>query len=470
MVGKRGEVAALEAEIKERTVAVQQARKEADDLRRSLVGLQADLARTDGSVGEMEAELTARPGRAPSEAEEALAAADRERTSLRERTEKLTGMLEGAAAENAELNRRLQEIEARRQLELADDEGRTELDELLRVTQERLAGQTEKLMAAEDRVRELEADLTDVRDRAEIAEAEIRTHQMSDALREIRDPEHLHEAHAEAPAFDDRRATTPFVKELSLDARKSISRINGIAQLLKHKRDAKEQSQLLKQLAANMRRLDYAVADMADAEKLVRGTVEMQVRKTELEALVQRVVEESEIAADHEVRVISETVGVRVDAARGRAARSPGCSGTRRTGRPTASRSWSGCSPPRAAPCCRWRTRSRARTPRCRPSPAGSPSCTAAGRRCRTATAAGPRSRCSCPTAAPRWPSRPTVAEEAAGARRWPPSCGSSSTTRHRRQHVEPTGEQILSQELRRLATEGPREPERSGRRSRSKR
>ena len=37
-------------------------------------------------------------------------------------------------------------------------------------------------------------------------------------------------------------------------------------------------------------------------------------------------------------------------------------------------------------------------------------------------------------------------------------------------QHVEPTGEQILAQELRRLATEGPREPERSGRRGRSKR
>ena len=72
----------------------------------------------------------------------------------------------------------------------------------------------------------LESDLTDARDRAEIAEAEIRTHQMSDALREIRDPEH-HEVHAEAPAFDDRRATSPFVQELSLDARKSISGSTG---------------------------------------------------------------------------------------------------------------------------------------------------------------------------------------------------------------------------------------------------
>jgi chromosome segregation ATPase len=316
MVGKRSEVAALEAEIKERSVAVQQARKEADDLRRSLVGLQADLARTDEAASTKDTELAEAVARA-AEAEAALGATQQERMALLDRTEKLTAMLEGAAAENAELNRRLQEIESRRQLELADDEGRSEIDELLRVTQERLAGQTEKLMAAEDRVRDLESSLTDARDRAEIAEGELRTHQMSEALREIRDPEHVHEGHAaEAPTIDDRRSTTPFVKELSMDARKSISRINGIAQLLKHKRDAKEQGQLLKQLASNMRRLDYAVADMADADKLVRGTVEMQVRKTELESLVHRVVEESGIGTDHEVRLITESVAVRVDAAR----------------------------------------------------------------------------------------------------------------------------------------------------------
>jgi predicted nucleic acid-binding Zn-ribbon protein len=314
MAGKRSEVAALEAEIKERSLAVQQARKETEDLRRSLVSLQADLARTDASVGVKDEELTSAVARATT-AEAALETAQREREAYAGRTEKLTAMLESAAAENAELNRRLQEVESRRQLELAEDEGRSEIDDLLRVTQERLAGQTEKLMAAEDRVRTLESELADATDRVEIAEGELRTHQMSEALREIRDPEHLHET-ADQPVHDDRRATTPFVRELSMDARKSISRINGIAQLLKHKRDTKEQNQLLKQLAANMRRLDHAVADMADAERLVRGTVEMQLRKIDLEALVERVVDESEIASDHEVRVIAEGVAVRVDGAR----------------------------------------------------------------------------------------------------------------------------------------------------------
>jgi len=466
MVGKRGEVAALEAEIKERTVAVQQARKEADDLRRSLVGMQADLARTDGSVGEMETELTTARTRAE-QAEEALATVDRERTSLRERTEKLTGMLEGAAAENAELNRRLQEIEARRQLELADDEGRTELDELLRVTQERLAGQTEKLMTAEDRVRELEADLTDVRDRAEIAEAEVRTHQMSDALREIRDPEHLHEAHADAPAPDDRRSTTPFVQELSMDARKSISRINGIAQLLKHKRDAKEQGQLLKQLAATMRRLDYAVADMADAEKLVQGTVEMQVRKTELEALVQRVVEESEIGADHEVRVISETVGVRVDAARVEqllAGLLRNSSERTSNGKPIVIR----LQPAEGGALLSVED----------PEPSSDASMSPVAKRLaelhggwakvQDRDGGGSAFTVFLPdggtpvAVAPEPEERP--AQEVAPELRIVVDDAAPEAS------LEPTGEQILSQELRRLATEGPRESQRSGRRSRSKR
>lgn len=466
MVGKRTEVSALEAEIEERSVAVRQARKEAEDLRRSLVGLQADLARVDERATANEAELAQTTGRAI-EAERALNAAQVERSSFVQRTEKLTAMLESAAAENADLNRRLQEIEARRQLELADDPRRSEIDDLLRVTQERLAGQTDKLMAAEDRVRDLESSLTDARDRAEIAEGELRTHQMSEALREIRDPEHAHDGQADAPPFDDRRATSPFVKELSLDARKSISHINGIAQLLKHKRDAKEQNQLLKQLASTMRRLDYAVADMADAEKLVRGTVEMQVRKTELEALVQRVVEESQVGDDHEVRVISETVGVRVDAARveqllavllrSSADRTPSGKQIIVRLQPSDGGALLSVEDPETSsdasmsPVARrlaelhggWaKVESREHVGSAFTvylPDGGAP------------VAAGPGP-AEAPVKAPA-PELQIVVDDTAPEQRF-----------------ELTGEQILSQELRRLATEGPREPERTGRRGRSKR
>ncbi len=319
---RKQEIQTLQQEIKERTIAIGHARKEADDLKRSLVAAQADLVRTDETITTMRLELEASQALA-SRVEDATAAADRDRGALTARVEKLTRMLEEAAAENADLNRRLQDFEARRQLELADDAGRAEIDELLHVTQERLAGQTEKLISAEDRVKALEAELQTVRERTEVVEAELRTHQMSEALREMREApaETAHDGAAEAvlaavngtEPIEDRRAGSPFMKELSTDAKKTLSRINGIAQLLKHQKGAKEQAQLIKQLTAYARRLDVTVSDIAEADHLARGTVELQVRRTDLEALVLRVIEESEIGAEHEMKVVTEPINLRLD-------------------------------------------------------------------------------------------------------------------------------------------------------------
>jgi chromosome segregation ATPase len=312
---QREEIAGLKQEVKERTVMVGQARKETEELRRSLVGMQADLSRADEAVSTMRLELEASQGRSE-QVEQAATSAEHDRRALSERVEKLTRMLEEAAAENADLNRRLQDFEARRQLELADDPGRAEIDGLLQVTQERLAGQTEKLIAAEDRVRALETDLATTTERLELVEAEMRTHQMSEALREMREgpSEPAGDASTAAePVLEDRRASTPFMEELSLDAKKALSRINGIAQLLKHQKGAKEQAQLLKELASYAKRLDYTVTDIAEADRLANGTVDIQARRTDLEALVQRVVEESGLGSERDLRVVAEAVTIRLD-------------------------------------------------------------------------------------------------------------------------------------------------------------
>jgi chromosome segregation ATPase len=233
------------------------------------------------------------------------------------RAERASIDLEAATQDNADLNRRLQEIEARRQLEIAGAEGRADLDDILRVTQERLAGQTEKLIAAEERAHELERQVRTQAERLEEIEAELRQQQMAQAMREIRGEGHEQQeaagetAHAEP--IEDRRATTPFMQELSLDAKKSLTRILGITQVLKHKKDAKEQAQLVRQLTAHTRRLDHIVSDLSDAERLVRGTVELTVRRTDLEPLIRRVIEESGVDADHEVRVIADRLVVAVD-------------------------------------------------------------------------------------------------------------------------------------------------------------
>lgn len=322
--GKKTEIAALQAEIQERTVAVSNARKETDDMRRSLVAMQADLSGTDERVESLRVELDTERARAE-EAAGFVVAADRDRAALSERVEELTRLLADATGENAEVNRRLQDFEARRQLELANDEGRAEIDDLLRVTQERLAGQTEKLMTAEDRVKELEAEVAGTKQRMEIVEGELRTHQMSEALREMRTHEGADPGSEEAGAgsdlaaeipFEDRRATSPFIKELSLDAHKSLTRIIGLTQILKHRRDEKEQTQLLKQLATYAKRLDGTVHDLSNAEKLVDGSIDLQVRKVDLEAIVTRVVEASELSEDHEVRLVTESASLRGDPVR----------------------------------------------------------------------------------------------------------------------------------------------------------
>jgi signal transduction histidine kinase len=221
-----------------------------------------------------------------------------------------------------DLNRRLQELESRRQLELADAEGRADLDEILRVTQERLAGQTEKLIAAEERVHALEREMRAASSKLEETQSELRQQQMAAAMRHIRgedgEPEGAGTPPVAAPDTDtapleDRRATSPFMQELSTDARKSLTRILGITQVLKHKRDGKDQAQLVRQLTAHTRRLEHIVSDLADADRLVHGDVELNVRRTDLEPLVRRVVEESGIDADHEVRIETERVVVAVD-------------------------------------------------------------------------------------------------------------------------------------------------------------
>jgi len=106
------------------------------------------------------------------------------------------------------------------------------------------------------------------------------------------------------------------MKELSLDAKKSVAKINGITQLLKHKKDQKDQAQLIKQLTGHARRLDNLVADIADAERLAAGAIKLNIRRTDLESLVNRVVEEAMADSDHDIRVVAEPTKVRIDQVR----------------------------------------------------------------------------------------------------------------------------------------------------------
>jgi hypothetical protein len=286
---------------------VRRAKEDREAIAAELTQLRSALRETEAALAEERAERAVLEGsgtRAQDEARRATQRADR-----------LAEELEAATLANTEMNRRLQETEARRALEVAEDEGRAHLDELLTATQERLAGQTEKLIAAEERLRAMERQSAIDAERVEELEAEIRQHQMSDQMRELQPPKH--EPHADDAAVDeDRRASTPFIKEMSLDAQKAISRMMGVAQLLKHKHDAKEQAQLVQQLTASGRRLENTIRDLSDIDSLVTGAIALDLRNTELEPLIRRVVEESGVEAEHDVRMEIEPVTIAVDRVR----------------------------------------------------------------------------------------------------------------------------------------------------------
>lgn len=101
-----------------------------------------------------------------------------------------------------------------------------------------------------------------------------------------------------------------------MDAQKTISRIMGVVQLLKHKRDAKDHGQLVQQLSAHARRLDATIRDLSDVDSLVTGSIDVDLRRTDLEALLRRVVEESGIDTEHDVRVEAEPVSIPIDRVR----------------------------------------------------------------------------------------------------------------------------------------------------------
>jgi hypothetical protein len=300
----------------ERELEAERANQDVERVRSEQAAAAAELAELRTAFHEAEAALAAeRRERERLEATSATASEDAQ--IAQERVEHLAAELEAATAANTDLNRRLQEIEARRALEIADDEGRAHLDELLTATQERLAGQSEKLIAAEERVRELERQASVDLTRMEELEAKLRQHQMSDQIREIQTKHEPRDEPASAePEAMDRQGATAFVKEMSVDAQKTLTRIMGVVQLLKHKREAKDHAQLVQQLTAHTRRLDNTIRDLADVDSLVTGTLDLDLRRTDLEPLIRRVVDESGIGEDHDVRVEAESLRIPVDRVR----------------------------------------------------------------------------------------------------------------------------------------------------------
>ncbi len=305
----------LQEELTQREGEFDRAGHDAERARGDAERLAAELAEARSALTAAETGLAAeRAGRADVEGSGKRAQVEARRAT--ERAEHLAAELEAAIQANEDVNRRLQEVEARRALEMAQDEGRAHIDELLSATQERLAGQSEKLIAAEERTRELERQAVIDGERLEELEAQLRQHQMADQIRELQPKHEHHEAPADPFVAEERLGSAPFVREMSIDAQKTISRIMGVIQLLKHKRDAKDHGQLVQQLTAHARRLDDTIRDLSDIDSLVTGSMDLDFRNTDLESLIRRVVGESGVDTDHDIRVEAEPTSIAVDRTR----------------------------------------------------------------------------------------------------------------------------------------------------------
>jgi signal transduction histidine kinase len=300
---------------------------EAAETRAAAVGVELEVARSEMAARELEVETT----RARlAEVETQAGGAHDEARMWQTRMAELQGELEIARAElltaQAEIQTELTrgvEVAARaeqseRELAVLREQqmavaaagaDQEDLQQVVRMTQERLAAQTEKLNETEDRAHASERQLQETLVRLEHAESEAR--------RSVLERATATDADGAVPTggdpLEDRRGASPFVKELSMDAKKSLTQILGLTLTLKHKKSAQEQAPFLRQLSAMVKRLDRTVSDLSEADKLARGEIELNNRRTNVEALVERVVEESGVGTDHDVRVETEELVVALD-------------------------------------------------------------------------------------------------------------------------------------------------------------
>jgi signal transduction histidine kinase len=181
--------------------------------------------------------------------------------------------LEQGATKNAELLDMLRQAR----------EQQSEADERSRRAEQRLHIAQERARNLEEALHDLEAQLEEVQNRPEspvIVDAE-------------------REALAEAVAAEVRRPLTS---------------IMGLTLALKHHDpNSSEGKDMVRQLASNARKLDRLVQEMLELDHIADGSLLPNRRRTDMEALVQRVVEESPDLANRDISLKTEHVVASVD-------------------------------------------------------------------------------------------------------------------------------------------------------------
>jgi hypothetical protein len=298
----------VEAEHRRLTQTLEAAERRAETLEAELVETRErhDEARRDLAQVRIELEELRRKGGEQRTPDERVAELEAELELLRSR-------LANSEEHAARLER---ELESHASVPGAASNGDgKDAEQLLRIAQERLAASAEALERAEERAYAAERELKELR---ESAEAQVQNARASTLEAALRSMDGLGDGAVPRPegVREDRRAASPFKAALALDAKNSLTSILGLVMTLKHKDASPEQAELLRSLNQQARKLDHLVADLMDADRLARGEVKLQRLRTDLDALVRRVVSESGLAGERNIEIFAEPVKAAVAPAR----------------------------------------------------------------------------------------------------------------------------------------------------------
>jgi two-component system, OmpR family, sensor histidine kinase KdpD len=101
---------------------------------------------------------------------------------------------------------------------------------------------------------------------------------------------------------------------LATQVRRPLTSILGVSLALQHNDpESRDGRELVRQLGTNARKLDRMVGVLLEIDRLADGTLRLNRRRTDLRALVRRVVEDSPDLANRNVHVEAEKVVVPVD-------------------------------------------------------------------------------------------------------------------------------------------------------------
>jgi signal transduction histidine kinase len=159
---------------------------------------------------------------------------------------------------------------------------------------------------ADDRARRLEQHLQATLDHAKL---------MEERLAELEDRVAETETSTRVTVIvDDERDALQ--EAVASEIRRPLTSILGLALAMKHADPASSDAKtMIRQLASNARRLDRLVGQLIDLDKIASGEFEPSRRRTDLEALVRRVVDETPDLSGRDVRVQTEHVAIEVDPA-----------------------------------------------------------------------------------------------------------------------------------------------------------